>query len=380
MAAVVVFFVVAVLVTRSHDAVRAELLRNVTYYANSGLNGLFDPRPDELENARAFLGDTTEIDQYDEQPDVDMAAAPRTTRSFSEASTATAAIADPANPAKFAFRIYSHNIRLKGELAKDEPPWEQRKHHVAASIKLHAQCLVVCLQEATAEQIGDLLQILNVNGDWSAVGKGLGPKGEHEPILFRRSEFELVAADTIYLNEKDVRRPIVGWDADTYSIATTATLRLRDVYVNVVNTRFRLGRDAKLELAKLLMERMGANRWPSFLVGDLNFPPTDKTHEQISRVYRDVHFQVPQYDRFGHPDYTVTGFLGRYLKEAKRVDYIFAPDYVVKSMDTEVCAEPHQPRLGLRVRGYGILHLKFGGTYMSNHRPVMAQFEIMPCR
>ncbi|GEQ67424.1 hypothetical protein JCM33374_g1089 [Metschnikowia sp. JCM 33374] len=291
------------------------------------------------------------------------------------------------------FRFYSHNVkngRRHRELDVGEVPWESRKRHVINSIKLNAVAnTVVLLQEPLKFQIDDILADLNKfspkkKPEWRYYGGGREDGldgGEHVPILVRSSEWNVVYNDTIWLNDLSERSAVIGWDAKFPRIATYVTLQHRESgkYINVANTHFdHQGALARKNSAILLSEKFRTlNAWPSFILGDLNAMPDDESHQELAKSYVDIHKLTPDFSRYGHPDYSVTGFSGKYLSDAKRIDYVFAPRYT-KKLSEKLCDSYTRP-FSLQVVGYGLLHSKFGGVYMSDHRPVMADFVMKGC-
>lgn len=291
------------------------------------------------------------------------------------------------------FRLYSHNIKngAHGKLVIGETPWETRRLSVLNSIRLHAVAnTVVLLQEALQFQLNDVLEQLNLfapkdSPEWVSYGVGRmdgQTKGEYVPILVRPAEWDVVHDNTMWLNEVDTHKGLVGWDAKYPRIATYVTLKHRQsgAYINVFNSHFdHKGKQAREESARLLMAKMGEiNAWPSFLCGDLNAVPKDNSYKQLVKAYADVHTLAGTYNRYGHPEYSVTGFLGKYLKDAKRIDYVFAPDYT-KRLSEQTCKAVEGRPFFVQLQGYGLLHSKFGGLYMSDHRPVVADFLLGTC-
>ncbi|OBA19529.1 DNase I-like protein, partial [Metschnikowia bicuspidata var. bicuspidata NRRL YB-4993] len=291
-----------------------------------------------------------------------------------------------------AFRFYSHNVKngLHDDLVPGEMPWDMRKRLVINSIKFNAVAnSVVFLQEPLKFQLDDILADLNYlsapgTPEWVAVGSGRvdgKDVGEHVPILFRPAEWTVVFNDTFWLNDGATRMAVAGWDAKYPRIATYATLKhaLSGHHINVANTHFdHKGKTARRESALLLVAKLRSlNLWPLFVMGDLNSQPGDASHREMTKAFVDVHDHVPDFSRYGHLDYTVTGFSGKYLKDAKRIDYIFAPKDT-RRLSEPMCADPALP-YSLQVVGYGLLHSKFGGVYMSDHRPVVADFVMKGC-
>ena len=397
---------------RGNNQITNDLITSVKAYTEN-VPGFLNPRPEEIEqtDVNDFLGDTLEMDEFESKPqnkfdDIDHDTAVQAEPSFSSAMypdpttfpempakeyPKIPALKDSKFTEKLPFRIYSHNIKNGGvhKLELGEPVWETRKTMVVSSIRAHyAPNMIVALQEAQRFQMDDILHGLNLieepGSQWKAYGKGRidgKEMGEHVPFLIKENEFEVVYDDTFWLNEKNVRRPLVGWDAKYPRSATYVTLKHKEsgTYFNIFNAHFdHKGEDARVESDKLIIQKMAqVNEWPSFLCGDFNARPSEECYGEANDVYQDVHAITASYNWYGHPDYSVTGFTGNYLKDAKRIDYIFAPKHIVKALEP-LCSESVDGYL-LQLRGYGMLHSKFGGVYMSDHRPIMADFMMKKC-
>lgn len=365
----------------------------------------------DLKNPGGFLGDTTEIDQHDELPKTNADDPDLEEQGESKSDTgdddlpednvpvsiperayptipevAGSAITKPLH-----LRIYSHNIRNGGmkNLASGEAPWENRRSDVVASIKLNmGPNMVVVLQEALDFQLQYVLDQLNVanedrESDWVALGGGRidgKSKGEQVPIIIRRSDWEIVYSDMFWLNGGKSRTAVIGWDAKYPRICNYATLKNKNtgVYLNMFNTHLdHKGKTARIESAKLILQKMKRiNQWPSLLAGDFNSNPNDNCHQHLTESLKDSHYLPSTFNRYGHREFTLTGFLGAQLSKGERIDYIFAPIDTKKITD-EKCSKGE--KLHMHLDYYAILHSKYGGTYMSDHRPVVAQFTITGC-
>ncbi|SGZ53459.1 CIC11C00000000307 [Sungouiella intermedia] len=402
------------------------------------VSGLFDPRPEELDtdlqdkdaadvssnkastkkpssekvNPEIYLGDNSEYDQYEELPktnaeDPDMEDEGKETGKNMDDSNPGAAgvpanIPEPRYPdvprlaeLKIAkplrFRIYSHNIKNgeKRDLVPGETPWDMRRVDIVGSIKLHmAPNMIIVLQEALEFQLSYILAQLNLfnendESEWIALGGGRidgKSKGEYVPIILRKSEWDIIYTDTFWLNNGETRTAVAGWDAKYPRICTYGTLKNKEsgAYLNMFNTHFdHKGDTARIESARLLMNKMDSvNEWPSLLSGDLNSKPDDKTHQQLISGLRDVHNLASSYNKYGHREFTVTGFLGARYSKGERIDYIFAPS-TTRKLSEDKC--PDNLKIYIQLESYSVLHSKYGGTYMSDHRPLMAQFMLGGC-
>lgn len=412
-AAAVVTVMLFLFLDRSNSQMTSDFLSNVKAYTEN-VPGFSNPRPDEIDQADAadYLGDQLEYDPIESRPQSqysDKEKGAETTSKedlerlelsefFSHLAEVPAKeyptvvpISEVEHTDKVPIRFYSHNVKNGGDhkLTVGEPVWFIRKNMVVSSIRAHlAPNMVVALQEAQEFQIQDILKGLNAleepETQWRAYGGGRidgKEQGEHVPFLVREHEFEVIYDDTFWLNEINTRRPLVGWDAKYPRIATYVTLKHKPsgYHFNFFNTHFdHKGSKARAESTQLLMDKMSSiNDWPSFLCGDFNAKPKDGCYKKISKSYTDVHKITMTYNWYGHPDYTVTGFSGNYLKDAKRIDYIFSPKDTIPALE-ELCKESKNG-YSLQLKGYGMLHSKFGGVYMSDHRPLMADFVMKKC-
>lgn len=287
------------------------------------------------------------------------------------------------------FRIYSHNIKNGGdhELLPGEQEWTARLVPLAASMRFNTlvQNSIITLQEVYKYQMLDIMNELNRHepGKWEYYGRGRidGDEiGEFVPILWKAKEWGLVYSDTIWLNEKDPRTSVQGWDAVYVRIASFVTLKHKETntYLNVFNSHFdHIGVEAQLGSTELILDKMKEiNQWPSFFCGDLNLEPNLKPHKKLtSELVSSVELVTP-YNRYGHSWSSVTGFQGQVLKEGgQNIDYIFAPKYA-QSIDkeTECSGNLVFDNIDLRLYQYGMLHSKFNGRYISDHRPIVADY------
>lgn len=296
------------------------------------------------------------------------------------------------------FRIYSHNVKNGGhdDLVPGEERWEDRYMKIANSIKFNSHYnTIVTLQEVYKFQMLDLMTELNKfspekDPEWSYYGEGrIDGKdiGEFVPILYRNSEWELIQSDTIWLNEKNERQSLEGWDAKYLRILSYVTLRHRNSnnYVNVFNTHLdHIGRGSRIGAAKLILSKINKiNKWPSFLTGDLNLEKAEKPFKILTKDLVSTRDHTTPFNTYGHTESTVTGFEGEVITSGgQNIDYIFSPFYTSKITSQVDCSKVDktknrpQDKLYLRLDGFGMLHSKFDGVYMSDHRPLVADFHL----
>lgn len=298
------------------------------------------------------------------------------------------------------FRIYSHNVKNGGHdvLVPGEELWDARLRKITNSIKFNSiSNTIVALQEVYKFQMLDIMADLNrfsppEDPEWSYYGKGRidGEElGEFVPILFKNSEWEMVFEDTIWLNDKNVRMSLEGWDAKYLRILSYATLRHKQTtnHINIFNTHLdHVGELSRIGSAELITEKMTTiNQWPSFLCGDLNNEPKGAPYEMLTSHLVDTAKRVSPFRRYGHVKSTVTGFEGEVLSQGgQNIDYIFGPKYTkgitqkAKCSQATKTSEDPADRVFLQLQGFGLLHSKFNGVYMSDHRPLVADFSLAP--
>lgn len=307
-------------------------------------------------------------------------------------------------PAKFDeieplnFRVYSHNVKNGGHevLVPGERTWAERANNIATSIAFNARHdTIVALQEVYKFQLDDLMSELNRYSspnqpEWAAYGAGRidGRNiGEFVPVLYKTSEWELVFSDTMWLNEKDPRKSLEGWDAKYLRICSYVTLKHKrtENYFNVFNTHLdHVGELSRIGSASMIVQKMNEiNKWPSILCADLNAEPTERSYELILKEYKDVTKLTTPFNRYGHTMSSVTGFGGEVLLQGgQNIDYIFTPGYTVKANYQHICSKQSKPEdspedhLSLKLQAFGMLHSKFNGAYMSDHRPLVADLTL----
>lgn len=381
---------------------------------------------DDPKNPKGFLGDIQEVDSDDERyafsgekPKVGapsrkgLNVSPDTSRynNFPVVKTENRPYAQV--PLHFKerkivpleFRIYSHNVKNGGHevLGPGEEPWADRFGKIVASLRFNtARNSIVALQECYKFQLDDILADLNRfspkgSPEWLAYGAGRidgKEEGEYVPILYRNDDWDLVFSDTLWLNEKDPRSSLEGWDAKYLRIVSYVTLKHKQSgnFVNVFNSHFdHYGPVARVGSAQLIATKMDEiNGWPSFLCGDLNAELNDKSYKYLSSKLRDLAKLATVYNSYGHLKLTVTGFGGEMLLgDGQNIDYIFAPKYAIKITQKPDCdayydkekdkkKEPAAAHVFLQLRQFAMLHSKFNGLYMSDHRPIVADFLLGP--
>ncbi len=259
-------------------------------------------------------------------------------------------------PAPAGFTAMSFNVRY------DNPDdganaWSHRLERVANEM---TQAELIGVQEALSHQVEQLAEELP-GYEWVGTGRNDGKEGgEFTPIFFKTSVFELLESATFWLSETPDEPGSTGWDAALPRIATSVRLKVRNTELEfqVINTHFdHRGRQARLQSARLLSERIQKYTGPNLLLGDLNITPdTDAFVILLGEGELQDAYAVSTIPPKG-PTGTFSGFLEHdQLNEAPRIDYILVSSHwAVTSYEAVVSVR--------------------NGRYVSDHLPVRAQIR-----
>ncbi|KAK6463611.1 Endonuclease/exonuclease/phosphatase [Scheffersomyces coipomensis] len=305
-------------------------------------------------------------------------------------------------------RIYTNNIRFDNVYYPDkgEKSWtKHRSKQVINSIDFHTSlgdANVVCLQEVLYHQLGDILDGLNDNSiqksqNWTYYGIGRDDgiiAGEFSPILYKHHDWILLENETFWLSETPWK-PSRGWDAALERIVTMVTLQSRFnplIKINVFNTHFdHKGKLARKRSAQLIVDKMeNYNNNPSFLCGDFNTEPSDQPYAVLTKAgFKDSRLVIPQDFSYGEES-TFTGFDKDNEVKHSVIDYIWSPYFTVsKDKDDDndndfsisnYYSSDHHEYYKIIIKHFGILHNFFKGFYFSDHRPVVATYDISRTR
>ncbi|EGW32281.1 uncharacterized protein SPAPADRAFT_71736 [Spathaspora passalidarum NRRL Y-27907] len=255
-------------------------------------------------------------------------------------------------------QIYTHNIRCDTNNRMDnEQPWSERKHGVIDLIQRMSMVLptLVGLQEVKHNQVKDILNMLGPEWAYFGVGRDDGEtKGEYSPILFKKSDWELLYGSTYWLSETP-DRPSKGWDAALARIVTKGILRHKDSnkIVSFFNTHYdHRGKQAREKSSLEIMSLMNDDLGTSVLCGDFNSEPHHEAYKTLSKSLVETSQRCKERRGFEH---TVTGFtLG---KKESSIDFIWVP--------------PNIP-----IILHEVIDNNCNGMLCSDHRPVRAIIEI----
>lgn len=256
-------------------------------------------------------------------------------------------------------RIYCHNVRVDTKnLMKGERHWTDRREGVCAGIFYNTRdCpTLVGLQEVKHNQLHDILYGLGSDWTYFGVGRDDGKTaGEFAPILYKRSEWQLIASETYWLSDSPYG-PSVGWDAKHPRIVTVVTLRHLGLgkVINLLNTHYdHVGNQARVRASKLIVEIMKQLDGISVLCGDFNSEKHEEAYKTLSYCgLLDTAQNCQQRAGF---EFTDTGFDRN--RGEKSIDFIWCPS-------------------SIPVLNHIVLPNDYKGVLCSDHRPVTAVIQI----
>jgi endonuclease/exonuclease/phosphatase family metal-dependent hydrolase len=258
------------------------------------------------------------------------------------------------------FRLMSFNVCLCA--SGDSGNWDKRKNQVASTIRFHKVDLAG-LQEPNAMQIEELAELLP-DFEWYGVCLEDGcSRGSLNPIIYKKSRFELLEASYFYLSQVPDSCAI-GWDAK-YPRGTT-WVKLRDRNSGQIfyffNTHFDYhGTDSRENSADLLIQKIKeiVGDYPYVVTGDFNIFPSMRGDVTYNKLTKDSLLMDAQI-KTRHPHHGPTGSWSGF-KEAGQPG--IKPDYIFVRPDTIV--ETH-----------GILSDNFDGDFPSDHLPIVADIAL----
>lgn len=270
---------------------------------------------------------------------------------------------EPARVAATSLRIMTFNVRMNS--ASDGPnAWPRRKDIAAGTIAFH-RVDIAGLQEVLKDQLMDLETLLPEYG-WVGVGRDDGREGgEYNPVFYLKARFKLLGSSTFWLSETPDLPGVKGWDAACARVVTWA--RLRDEWTGETivffNTHFdHVGETARRESAALVLSAIPRISLEACMVlaGDFNCTREDPAYRTlvsgrpgrlVLRDARDASVAKP----YG-PSYSFNGFSAE-AHPGLPIDHIFVGPSVA-------------------VQRVGVLPGTWGGRFVSDHNPVMAEVRL----
>ena len=221
----------------------------------------------------------------------------------------------------------SFNIRYDNS-GDGSNSWSNRTAKVASIFTTH-DVDIGGLQEVLHNQF-EWLQENLTDYEFVGVGRDDGKtKGEYAPIFYRKSEFELIEIETVWLSQTPEKPGSRGWDAALPRITTFATLRHKPSGTPILLASAHYdhrGTQAKRNSGKVIHDtitrKLAERDIPLIiLTGDFNDTPNTATTKMIEK--KNCLFDTRRMvDNPEGPNSTWNGF--RSIAAYERIDYIFA--------------------------------------------------------
>ncbi len=256
-------------------------------------------------------------------------------------------------------RVMTFNIRYG--TADDGPDRWERRRELLLDVIREFNPDVLGVQEALRDQLDALAAALPEHG-CVGVGREADGSGEYSAVFYRRTRFDLLAADTFWLSASPDEPGSRTWGNTLPRICTWARLveRADGRRFTVFNTHWdHQSQPARVESGALMAARIAARRAagdPVLAMGDFNAAETNPAiraliqQGELQDTYRAMHSDA-------QAGATFHGFTGR--GQGGKIDFLFATkDWRVAAAD--------------------IVRTERDGRYPSDHFPVTAIVELEP--
>lgn len=255
------------------------------------------------------------------------------------------------------YTALTYNVRVDVK-ADGENAWEFRREAVVDQI-LFLEPDVFGIQEGLKKQVKYLDKKLK---DFSFIGHGRNghKQGEYNAIFYNEEKLEVLKQGTFWLSETPFEFS-TGWDAALPRICSYG--QFKDINTGstfwVFNTHFdHMGIEARSNSAQLILrmiKEVTTEDDTVLLMGDLNAVPDSNPIAIIGKSMNDCREKAKI--AFG-PENTFNGFkFGEPLKN--RIDYIFS-----------------SKNRNLEINKYAVLNNSLEQRYISDHFPVLIEFQI----
>ena len=278
-----------------------------------------------------------------------------------------------ADGASIGVRLMTYNIRLRTDSTQSgEAHWSTRLPLMAKQISDQideSSNMLMCLQEGYRDQLQDL-QSSFTGPWWSFLGWGREGyrSGEYSSVIYQDSIWEKTDEKTYWFTEAleyGINDNVAsGWDAEFPRILNIARFRHRATGAYIVYGCTHLeykGEVAARESGRwidIIAERWAEDgTYPVFIGADLNHEEDSEPYNNVVAGMSDVRKHSASYDQPPTTN-TYTGFTSQ-AGDDELIDFIFVKD-----------------RAKVQLVDYNVLSNKPGDTYISDHRPVIANVRI----
>jgi len=261
----------------------------------------------------------------------------------------------------FLFNFYSSaqtnvcTFNIKYENPKEGVhQWENRKVQILRFIKIE-DLDILGLQEVVHSQIEFLEQGLSEYARIGVARDDGKSKGEYSPIFYKTDRYEVIDSATFWLSPNP-EIPAKAWDAALPRVCTWARfidLKSKETIL-VLNTHFdHVGQEARAKSVDLIMSKIEDlnHNGKVILMGDFNLEPQTEPIQKV--INSDLNDAFETELNLG-PVGTYNAFkIGENYD--RRIDYVFYQ--------------------GFKVKTYKTYSLRIQDTFLSDHFPVVVEFE-----
>lgn len=255
--------------------------------------------------------------------------------------------------------IITFNIRYENK-GDGVNSWANRNGYLCEFLRKQ-QADIVCLQEVLHHQLHDVVASLS-EYSYCGVGRNDGKtKGEYAPVFYKKSIFEEIEHGTFWLSDHPDLVGSIGWDAKQPRIVTWVILRIKKSGDSIVvfNTHLDdIGKKARVESVKLIMEKISHCSLPVILTGDFNESPRSKAYQIITDNQNGMMDTDVNNNKRRGVFYTFHNFGKIPLKRRIKIDYVFVKG--IKKVKKVIIPQETSVR----------------GIYLSDHNPIIADLII----
>lgn len=260
-------------------------------------------------------------------------------------------------------KVMTFNVRYDNP-EDGENNWHKRKNEVFAMLK-DQNCDLIGTQEVLANQLADFNAVMT-DYDYVGIGREDGiDRGEFSAIFFKKDRFNVLDKGNFMLSETPDVFGSKGWDGACERIASWALLQDKATKKEVffINTHLdHVGVQARREGVNLLQDKAFelAKGAQIILTGDFNAEPESDVILNVVNPNKE-HYLIDSrssaVEATGTP-WTFHDFDRLPVAEREYIDYIFLSP-------------------SIEVSKYAVLPMKFNGTLVSDHSPVIAEIAIL---